>query len=132
LDRHLELAIGSASDAAESRGQAAGDERVLRAKYLDWCSARIAERFLELTPEEIYELGQRASRETTVVSRGASVVSGGWSSADSEAFRTLVERVTEVLADTVVLPPFEEWAEAYRRSPDRYDEELLGFWKESV
>ena len=35
--------------------------RVLRAKYLDWCSARIADRFLRLTPEEIYKLAERAS-----------------------------------------------------------------------
>ena len=126
------MAISSASDSAESRGPAAGDERVLRAKYLDWCSARIAERLLELTPDEIYELGQRASRETTMDSRGATVVSGDdWVSGHAEAFRTMVERVTEVLADTVALPAYEEWVEAYRRTPERYDEELLGFWKAS-
>ncbi len=42
------------------------DERILRAKYLDWCSARVADRFLELTPDQIYELAHRPIR------RGAS------------------------------------------------------------
>jgi hypothetical protein len=132
LDRYLELAISSSSDAAGSTGQPAGNDRVLRAKYLDWCSARIAERFLELTPEEIYELGQRASRETTTVSRGAPVVSGGSREEDAESFRAMVVRVTEVLAGTVVLPTYREWVKAYEQSPARYDEELLGFWRESL
>jgi len=43
----------------------------------------------------------------------------------------MVERVTEVLADTVALPAYEEWVELYRRAPAHYDEEMLGFWKES-
>lgn len=38
----------------------AGD-RVLRAKYLDWCSARVADRFLELTPDQIYDLAYGAA-----------------------------------------------------------------------
>lgn len=35
------------------------EERILRAKYLDWCSARVADRFLALTPEQIYDLAHR-------------------------------------------------------------------------
>jgi hypothetical protein len=48
------------------------------------------------------------------------------------SFRRIVARVTEVLASTVPLPSFEDWAESYRRSPARYDEELLGFWREMI
>jgi hypothetical protein len=36
---------------------------LLRAKYLDWCSAQVADRFLRLTPDQIYELAEQASRE---------------------------------------------------------------------
>ena len=39
----------------------AADDRILRAKYLDWCSARVAEQFLRLTPDQIYELAQHAA-----------------------------------------------------------------------
>jgi hypothetical protein len=43
-----------------------------------------------------------------------------------------VERVTEVLASNMNLPPYAEWSDAYRKRPARYDDELLGFWKESA
>jgi hypothetical protein len=127
------LRISSPRGASATSGGVAGDERVLRAKYLDWCSARIAERFLELTPDEIYELAQRASREEELVSRGARSASGApVAEADVESFRALVARVTGVLASTVPIPPFEDWAVAYRASPASFDHELLGFWKEVV
>jgi hypothetical protein len=114
----------------------------LRAKYLDWCSARIAERFLELTPDEIYELAQRASHESvTTTSGGASIASmqgepvlpSEWAGElePIESFRRIVARVTEVLASTLPLPPYEEWKESYRESPGRFDEEMLGFWRET-
>jgi len=41
-----------------------------------------------------------------------------------------VDRVTDVLASTVELPTFEDWAASYAESPARYDDELLGFWRE--
>ena len=122
-------------------------ERELRAKYLDWCSARLADQFLALSPDEIYELAERAShgREPdagAVVASGASspgrAESPEWSTArhvseawrEPETFRVLVARVAEVLADT--LPTFEEWARAYAESPQQFDDELLGFWKENL
>lgn len=130
------------------------ENRVLRAKYLDWCSARIADRFLELTPDQIYELAHPASDldGTGAADRGTGGVSfpvaDGATAAGSEmapaaqsysasspsvleddlGYRTLVERVTEVLAIKLRLPSFEEWVAAYRASPDRFDEEILGFW----
>jgi hypothetical protein len=106
---------------------------VLRAKYLDWCSARIAERFLRLTPDEIYELAQKASSGRSTDSRDAGSASPSVpiDATPIESFRQIVERVTEVLAADMRLPAFAEWAAAYRERPSRYDEELLGFWKEA-
>lgn len=106
---------------------------MLRAKYLDWCSARLAERFLRLTPEEIYELAQRASPSAPAGSGSAD--SGGAEALPSDAgpvesFRHIVERVTVALAVNLDLPVFEQWAAAYREQPSRYDDELLGFWTE--
>src|SRR5690625_1243055 len=138
-------------------------EEILRAKYLDWCSARIADRFLELTPDQIYELAHpapdlditgtadrgvgvasitevdgatAAGSETApaALSYSGSSLSGGAEGAlpslldDDLGYRRLVERVTEVLAVKLRLPSFEEWVAAYRASPGRYDEEILGFW----
>ena len=122
-------------------------ENELRAKYLDWCSARLADHFLALSPDEIYELAERASHgrepETgaVVASRVSGAPDGQWQPerstlpipalwSEPDTFRVLVARVTEVLADT--LPTFEEWSAAYEREPGRYDDELLGFWKEKL
>jgi hypothetical protein len=120
---------------------------VLRAKYLDWCSARVAERFVKLTPEEIYELAQRATPgamaqqgepagalpDRSVALSARSAASEGVPGAtDAAAYNEIVERVTRALTSELGLPPFEEWARAYRASPGQYDEELLGFWREQL
>ena len=125
-------------------------ERILRAKYLDWCSARVAERFLALSPDEIYELAEQAtsgqpgaaepeaSLSSLLATNGQEV---DWRTAldpstaaisEAEPFRGLVAKVTEVLADRIALPTFEEWSAAYRESPEDFDSDLLGFWKEEV
>jgi hypothetical protein len=103
------------------------EERVIRAKYLDWCSARIAERFLQLTPEEIWQLAETASRDDEESLRGAVVVSG---SSEEMPFRWMVGRVTEALAVSLELPTLDEWRVGYREAPERYESELLGFWRE--
>lgn len=143
-------------------------ESTLRAKYLDWCSARLAERFLDLSPEEIYalarpesspgeEAGEAAPGEATPGESGppgvnpptppdaaAAPDAAADSAADSDAavprlpdptedgYRVLVQRVTEALLKRTSLPTFEQWAEAYREDPERFDAELLGFWKDVV
>lgn len=99
--------------------------RILRAKYLDWCSARLADRFLRLTPEEIFDLAQEASALGTVEAASS------WE-ASPESYRTMVERVTEALALRLALPPYEQWAVAYEEHPEQFDHELLGLWKEGV
>lgn len=128
-------------------------ESTLRAKYLDWCSARLAERFLDLSPEEIYALARPeggGSRE--VGEPGAGEGSGPSSAVEAvapptsppgrprgrlphpteEGYRTLVQRVTEALLRRTSLPTYEQWAEAYAESPERFEAELLGFWKDAV
>ena len=109
---------------------------MLRAKYLDWCSARIAERFLDLSPDEIYELAHPVAGVAAEGGggRGASVGEPAsppaLPSPHDESYRELVQRVTESLLGRMSLPTFEQWAAAYVESPSRFDAELLGFWKE--
>lgn len=148
-------------------------ESTLRAKYLDWCSARLAERFLDLSPEEIYALARPAEpdrAEPTPSEPPAPAsdlpMAGGTSPGDAspsdgsppetppaaapsagegsssrpprlprptdEGYRPLVQRVTEALLRRTSLPTFEQWAEAYAEDPDRFEAELLGFWKDVV
>ncbi len=96
------------------------EDRTLRAKYLDWCSARVAEGLLDLSAEEMYALAHSEGGEA-----GPSSVSG------DESYRALVQRATEVLLARMSLPSFSEWRREYSASPERYEAEMLGFWKEA-
>jgi hypothetical protein len=117
-----------------------GDER-LQSKYKDWCSAILAEHFLQLTPEQIYTLAEEAPTggdEPGWASRaGAGPPERARpddpatpsplpksSVAASSSYRLLIERVTEVLAHRLHLPTFEEWAAAYAEDPERFERDL--------
>ena len=115
-----------------------GDDEVavLRSKYHDWCSARIADRFAELSPEEIYQLAHAPGGEAEpAVARMRGLPEASASkdadvfSLDEAGYSELVQRVTEALATSIELPTFEEWVESYRREPERYDREMVGFWR---
>jgi hypothetical protein len=109
--------------AAEQRGKPSGSgvtvDAVLEAKYLDYCSARLAEVFLSLDAERIYGLVEEAAAEADL------------NPADL-GFRRMVKLVTDKLTASVPLPDLEEWAADYRDHPERYDPYLLGFWEEST
>ena len=122
-----EFAIAS-HDPVDRRPSGLADQAILRAKYLDWCSARLAERFLTLTPEEIYERAERAAH----ASRAAAAEVNGGVEDEPPSLRGIIERITAALTAELELPGFEEWAAAYRRDPSRYDEELLGLWRGST
>ena len=122
-------------------------ERILRAKYLDWCSARVADSFLALSPDEIYQLAEQASHGPPLADPVASLSSffsdtehelwrntadAGTTTRDAEPFRALVAKVTEVLAERIGLPTFEQWSAAYQEAPEEFEADLLGFWKEEL
>ena len=106
---------------------------VLRSKYHDWCSARVADRFVELSPEQIYELAHAGGGGGAGRSRGMSEASAstdaGAFSLEEAGYSELVRRVTEALATGMELPSFEEWSESYRNDPARYDREMMGLWR---
>ena len=93
-------------------------ERVLRAKYLDYCSSQIAGHLVLLSPDEIYVLAQEAHRV------------GGRKSEPS--YEQMVRLATEGVAQRLTLPTFEQWADEYKRDPARYDEQLLGLWESEL
>lgn len=103
---------------------------MLRAKYLDWCSAQIADRFLSLSPDEIFELAERASQRTGLNSGAA--LSTSLADGDLSSYRAVVEQVTEVLARELELPSLIEWQKMYESDPAAIDEQLLGFWREKL
>lgn len=103
---------------------------MLRAKYLDWCSAQIADRFLSLSPDEIFQLAERASRGADA-SPGLTL-STSLADGDLSSYRAVVEQVTEVLARELELPSLLEWQRMYESDPAAIDEQLLGFWREKL
>lgn len=90
---------------------------VLRAKYVEYCSAQLADLLLYLSPDEIYLLAQRASPRADAHDEGTPSYGG------------MVERATRWLASRVTLPPFEVWLDDYRRHPERYEAYLIGLWE---
>ena len=91
---------------------------VLRDKYLDFCSAQIAEIFLSLSDERIYELVEEAAREANL-------------SPGSLGFDAMVKIVTAKLRESVPLPDLETWIEDYTANPDHYEHLLLGLWRDA-
>lgn len=91
---------------------------VLRDKYLDYCSAQLADLLLYLSPDEIYQLAHRAARE----SDDPGVVT----------YDRMVRLATRWLQRKVTLPPFDVWVEDYRAHPAVYEEYLLGLWEETA
>jgi hypothetical protein len=94
-------------------------EEILRAKYLDYCSARVCDVFMELEEERVFELA-RAAQEKAGVAQGAL------------NFQQIATLLVEQLIDDLAIPDFESWAADYQRNPEEYDPYLLGLWKSSV
>lgn len=102
-----------------SPGPGAAPEAELRAKYLEYCSARISEVFLSLSDERTYQLLEEAARDA-----GVDIGSLG--------FQSKMRLVTRKLRASVPLPEFESWAAEYEAHPERFEPLLIGLWKEAV
>lgn len=90
-------------------------EPVLRAKYRDYCSAKVADAILSLAPAEMYALAEAEARAADQVAPASY----------NDAIRFATRKVREQLN----LPEYEEWAKAYQEDPSRYDPDLLGLWE---
>ena len=101
------------SSPSDSRG--AEPEDVLRAKYLDYCSAKVADILLLLSPDEMFVLAQDAAREAGVTG--------------DLSYGQTVDLATELVSRKLALPPFEVWVRDYRADPSRYEEYLMGLWE---
>jgi hypothetical protein len=88
---------------------------VLWVRYLDWCSARVAHRFTQLSESDVWERAERM-REATAADASA-----------PSSYFDLVQVLTRDLYDELALPEFAVWAESYRADPAPFDREILGF-----
>ena len=90
-------------------------EGVLRAKYLDYCSARVADILLLLSPDEMFVLAQDAAREAGV--------------SEDLGYGQMVDLATGRVSRKLALPPFEVWIRDYEADPGRFEEYLMGLWE---
>ena len=91
---------------------------VLRAKYLEYCSAQVAEHLLLLSPDEIYLLAEEAHR-----------LEGG---RGKPTYERMVHLATSGVSRRLALPPFDSWAEDYARNPAQYEAQFLGLWESEL
>jgi hypothetical protein len=122
-----DIALGETGGFFMSSGRTAVDagdtsseepHEVLRAKYLDYCSAQVADLLLYLSPDEIYLLAQRAYREE-----------GG---EGDFSYVEMVRIATDWLSRRVALPPFDVWLIDYQNNPDSYEEYFMGLWETEI
>jgi hypothetical protein len=90
---------------------------VLRAKYLDFCSARVAEALLSLSPDEMFLLAEDAAREASTPRP------------DPLGYEDMVRLATERLSRRLDLPSYKAFREAYRKDPTSFDREMMGLWE---
>ena len=90
-------------------------EEILKAKYLDFCSAQVADILLLLSPDEMFVLAQDAAREAGMTGE--------------LGYEQIVTLATERVSRKLALPPFDVWARDYEEDPERYDQYLMGFWE---
>ncbi len=91
---------------------------VLRAKYLEYCSAQVAEHLLLLSPDEIYVLAEEAHR-----------LEGGQG---EPTYERMVHLATSGVSRRLALPPYDAWAEDYARNPAQYEAHFLGLWESDL
>ncbi|MSR22030.1 MAG: hypothetical protein EXR92_00480 [Gemmatimonadetes bacterium] len=116
----LEADLKDPGKSAPPGEQGGSSDPVLRAKYLDYCSARVAELLLQLTPDEMYLLAQDATQESES------------EAAEPLSYTQIVQLATNRISRKLSLPDFPTWVEAYREDPQRYDREMLGLWESDL
>ena len=90
-------------------------DSVLRAKYRDYCSARVADALLSLSPEEVFALAEAEARTSSRVA--------------PKSHNEAIHLATGRIRDGLELPEYESWAEEYTSDPSRFDAYLMGLWK---
>jgi hypothetical protein len=84
-------------------------------RYVDWCSAQVARRLLELSPDELWDRADRLAQSEA----GAAPL--------SRAVVPLARQLAVELYEELGLPPYPRWCEEYQRHPERFDPDILGF-----
>lgn len=103
----------------------------LQTRYFDWCSTRIAQRFLQLSPDEVWVRARQAEQSDPPGGAASPAPSDPLPASPaalhaSPEYLQLVRRTALVLARELELPDFAEWKERYLRDPAAFEPGLLG------
>jgi hypothetical protein len=102
-------------------------EESLRLLYLDWCSTRVAQRFLELSVDEVWLRSQAADSQPDPPAETPSPGPGSLQAVDRiPEYLELVRKTALVLAREMDLPSFSEWQKDYLDDPRLYMSQVLG------
>jgi hypothetical protein len=99
---------------------AEASSETLRARYYDWCSAKIVERIFQLSLEEVWYRAVHVPAQSDGVAAAEEA-----EAVLSRNVVDLVRSLAEQVARELHLPAFEEWVQAYRQDPHRFDQEIL-------
>jgi hypothetical protein len=105
----------TSSGAPAPESDDAEDSEILRAKYLDYCSAQVADVLVRLSPDEFYVLAQESAQAEGV--------------SEDLSYERMVQLCTNRIMRELELPVFEEFAVAYQEDPAHFDEDLIGIWE---
>ncbi|MEX2572423.1 MAG: hypothetical protein WD737_14080 [Gemmatimonadota bacterium] len=101
-------------------------EEELRLLYLDWCSAQVARRFLELSHDEVWLRSNLAAALPAAPTEARGGESGSQAPLDRiPGYLDVVRKTTLVLAREMNLPQFADWKKEYLEDPDAFDVELM-------
>jgi hypothetical protein len=112
--------VTDSSNRSAERGDDASPDPVLRGKYLDYCSARVAEVLLGLSSDEMYVLAEEVAGEADA------------GSGRTRSFGEIVRLATERIWRDLSLPTLEEWAKDYEEDPEAFERQMLGLWQEDA
>jgi hypothetical protein len=101
-------------------------EEDLRLAYLDWCSTRVAKRFLELSHDEVWVRSTLAASPDGEAQLAAQPSGGPALAVDRiPGYLDLVRRTALLLADELDLPPFDVWKQAFLDDPAQFRKDML-------
>jgi hypothetical protein len=99
----------------------------LRLLYLDWCSAQVARRFLELSLDEVWLRSHFAASLPSGSGDPRPIERGSVTAVERiPGYLELVRKTALILAQEMDLPSFPEWKTQYLKDPDTFNVEILG------
>jgi len=102
------------STSSDEEENTIGDEG-LKDKYLDYCSAQMAEHLLLLSPDEIYLLAREAHQAEGMTGE--------------PSYEDLVKLAQGGISKRLALPTFEEWVGDYKENSGKFQDGFLALWK---